>query len=105
MKYYTPRLIEMGQSSDDDVLDEQDRLWGEAGERYRRYLAEVKGSFPKGVRRLFARYYLHDAQVLRLAEKHKVFLIDLQLDTPPRSLVSFRYRLLRPAELNREALP
>jgi hypothetical protein len=105
MKYYTPALIEMGQSRDDDILDEQDRLWGEAAARYAGYLAEVRDSFPKGVRRLFGRYYLHDATIHRIAQKDRYFLIELQLDTPPRSFLLFRYRLLRPAEVNKEALP
>jgi hypothetical protein len=105
MKYYTPELIEMGRSSNDDILDEQDRLWSEAAARYSSYLAEVKGSFPEGLRRLFSRYYLHDATIHRIAQKDRYFLIELQLDTPPRSFLLFRYRLLRPVEVNKEALP
>jgi hypothetical protein len=105
MKYYTPELIVMGQSTDEDILDRQDRLWGEASEGYSQYLAQVRSSFPKGVRRLFSRYYLHDAVIHRIGQKDKFFLIELQLDTPPRSFLTFRYRLLRPAEVNKEALP
>jgi hypothetical protein len=105
MKYFTPALIVMGQSTDEDVLDEQDRLWFEAGERYSRYLAQVRKGFPKGLRRLFSRYYLHDAVIHRIGQNDKFFRIDLQLDTPPRSLLTFRYRLLRPAEVCKEALP
>jgi hypothetical protein len=105
MNYYTPELIVMGQSTDEDVLDQQVRLWGEAGERYSQYLAEVRQSFPRGVRRLFSRYYLHDAIIYRIGQKDRSFLIDLQLDTPPHSFLTFRYRLLRPAEINKESLP
>jgi hypothetical protein len=105
MKYFTPQLIEMGRSGDDDVLDEQDRLWGEASERYSQHLEQIRGRFPKGLRRLFNRYYLHDAVIQRMGQKDKVFLIELRLDTPPRSLVTLRYRLLRPAEVNKDALP
>ncbi len=105
MKYYTPELIEMGRSQDDDVLNEQDRLWGQAAERYSQYLAEVRGTFPRGLRRLFGRYYLHDASILRIGRKDRFFLIELQLDTPPRSFLTFRYRLLRPVEVNKESLP
>jgi hypothetical protein len=105
MNYYTPELIEMGRSADDDVLDEQDRLWGEAGERYRNYLEQVRASFPKGVRRLFSRYYLHDSSIQRIGQNDRFFSIELQLDTPPRSFLTFRYRLLRPAQVNKEALP
>jgi hypothetical protein len=105
MNYFTPELIEMGRSGDDDVLDEQDRLWGEAGARYRQYLGEVNGSFPKGVRRLSARYYLHDAVIHRIGQKDRSFLMELTLDTPPHSFLTLRYRLLRPAEVNKESLP
>jgi hypothetical protein len=105
MNYYTPELIEMGRSSNDQVLDEQDRLWAEAAARYSRYIAEVKDSFPEGLRRLFSRYYLHDATIHRIAQKERYFLIELQLDTPPRSFLLLRYRLLRPVETNKEALP
>jgi len=105
MKYYTSKLIEMGRSENDDILDKQDRLWGEAGALYAQYIKQVQRGFPRGVRRLFARYYLHDAVIHRIAEKDRSFLIELQLDTPPRSLLVFRYRLLRPAEVNKEALP
>ena len=38
MKYFTPELIVMGQSDDDRALNEQERLWEEAGDRYVAYL-------------------------------------------------------------------
>src|SRR5260370_35153700 len=100
MKYYTPELIVMGRSTDDDVLDQQDRLWEEAGERYSQYLDQVRDRFPKGVRRLFNRYYLHDATIHQIGQKDRFFFIELRLATPPRSLLSFLYRLLLPAETN-----
>jgi hypothetical protein len=105
MNYFTPELIEMGRSDDDDILDEQDRLWGEASARYAQYLQEVKEGFPKGLRRLFARYYLHDAIIHRIGQKDRIFLVELQLDTPPHAFLTLRYRLLRPAVVNKESLP
>jgi hypothetical protein len=65
----------------------------------------VRDCFPPGVRRLFGRYYLHDAAIHRIARKERVFLIELRLDTPPRSFLTLRYRLLRPSEINKESLP
>src|SRR5207244_1666188 len=49
--------------------------------------------------------YLHDAIIHRISPKDRAFLIELQLDTPPRSILTFRYRLLRPVEVNKESLP
>jgi hypothetical protein len=105
MKYFTPKLIVMGRSEDEDVLDQQDRLWRAAGERYAEHLAQVKESFPDGLRKLFHRYYLHDALIHRIGRKDRFFLIELQLDTPPRSFLTLRYRLLQPVEIHRESLP
>src|SRR5262245_53416033 len=104
MKYFTPELVALGRTGDPALLDEQEARWEEAGERYSQYLDQVRARFPKGIRRLFSRYYLHDAAIHRIGQKDKYFLIELQLDTPPRSFLTFRYRLLRPAEINREAL-
>src|SRR5947209_9877211 len=49
MKYFTPDLYVRGQSLDDDVLDEVDRLWEEAGERYAAYLDTVRAEFSAGL--------------------------------------------------------
>jgi hypothetical protein len=101
MKYFTPELVSHMRSGDPDTHDE----WEEAGARYSQYLAQVRESFPPGVRRLFSRFYLHDAAIHRIAQKERVFLIELQLDTPPRSFLTLRYRLLRPVEIDRASLP
>src|SRR4051812_11641483 len=105
MKYFTPKLLALGRSGDPERLDEQERGWEEAGENYLQFLSQVRESFPKGVRRLLSRYYLHDSAVLRIGQNDRSFLIDLQLDTPPHSFLTFRYRLLQPATINKEALP
>jgi hypothetical protein len=104
MKYFTPELLSLGWSGDRRGLDEQETRWEEAGERYAQYLAQVRDGFPKGLRRLFSRYYLHDSAVYRIGQNDRAFLIELQLDTPPHSLLTVRYRLLRPAEVNKESL-
>jgi hypothetical protein len=94
MKFFTPELIVMGQSKDDDVLDEQERLWEEASERYTAYLNSVRPEFPPGLRRLDDRYYLHDAVIRGLGVQDRSFQIVLQLDTPPRSLLTLTYDLV-----------
>src|SRR4051812_47260626 len=105
VRYFTPELIARGQTEDDELLDRHEEEWEKVGERYARYLEEVQTDFPTGLRRLLTRYYLHDARVHTLAQRDHFFLITLRLDTPPHSLLTFRYRLLCPAEINREALP
>lgn len=94
MKYFTPELIQMGQSNDDAILDEQERLWEEAGKRYVAYLDSIRPSFPPGLRTLDDGYYLHDAQIRCMERKAKCFAIVLQLDTPPQSLLTIAYDLV-----------
>ena len=61
MKYFTPELYVRGQSRDDDVLDEVDGLWEEAGDRYLAYLKAVRPTLPVGLVHILDSYYLHDA--------------------------------------------
>src|SRR5262249_52512467 len=89
-----PELIALGQSDDEDVLDEQDRLWEEAGDRYVAYLDTVRDRFPPGLKHIDDSYYLHDATVLGVGRRGTAFLLVLQLDTPPGSLLTFTYDLL-----------
>ncbi len=105
MKYYTSELIALGQSDDDDVLDEQDRLWDEAAARYVAYLDTVRGMFPPGLKRVDESYYLHDATVLSVGRHGPAFVLVLQLDTPPRSILTFTYELLSEPDIKEDALP
>jgi hypothetical protein len=104
MKYFTPELIALGRSDDDEVLDEQARLWEEAGARYVAYLDTVRESLPPGLRHLKQSYYLHDATVLGIGRRGTAFLLVLQLDTPPGSLLTFTYDLLSEPSIQEEAL-
>jgi hypothetical protein len=105
MKYFTPPLIAMGRSEDDAVLDEQDRLWDEAGERYRAHLDGVRPHLPPGLRQVLDHYYLHDAVVHGMGEQGRLFVIVLRLDTPPHSLLTFEYDLVEDPVIDRDALP
>jgi hypothetical protein len=105
MKYFTPELIARGQSDDDAVLDEQDRLWEEAGALYVAYLNTVRGQFPPGLKHIEGSYYLHDATVLSIGRRGAAFVLVLQLDTPPRSILTFTYDLLSEPVINEGALP
>jgi hypothetical protein len=105
MKYFTPQLIAQGQSDDDRVRDEQERLWEEAGDHYLAYLATVRPEFPPGLRRIDAGYYLHDAEILGMGPEGPRFVLVLRLDTPPRSLLTLTYDLVGDPLIDREALP
>jgi len=105
MKYFTADLYVRGQSQDDGVLDEVDRLWEEAGERYAAYLGTVRAEFPAGLRRLDSSYYLHDAEVRGMARLGSSFIITVQLDTPPQSLVTFTFDLVEEPVIEKGVLP
>jgi hypothetical protein len=104
MRYYTPELIAMGQS-DDDVLNEQNRLWEEAAARYVAYLDTVRGQLPPGLKLIQDSYYLHDATVLSAGRRGAAFALVLRLDTPPRSILTFTYDLLSEPAIQEDALP
>jgi hypothetical protein len=105
MKYYTPELIVMGQSDDDDILDEQTRLWDEAAARYVAYLDTVREQLPPALKHIQENYYLHDASVLSIGRRARAFVLVLQLDTPPRSILTFTYDLVSEPVINEGALP
>jgi hypothetical protein len=105
MKYYTPELIAMGQSDDEDILDKQDPLWEEAVARYFAYLDTVREQLPPGLKRIAESYYLHDASVLSVGRRGAAFVLVLQLDTPPQSILTFTYDLLNEPIIKEGALP
>jgi hypothetical protein len=105
VKYFTPELIVMGQSQEDQVLDEQARRWEEAGDRYVAYLDSVRPHFPTGLRKIDESYYLHDAIIQGMGRRGAFFVIILQLDTPPQSILTFTYDLVEPPIIVKDALP
>jgi hypothetical protein len=105
VKFFTPELIEMGSSDDDRILNEQDRLWDEAGDRYVAYLDTVRPQFPPGLRKIDESYYLHDAVIRGMGRVDRSFVIVLQLDTPPHSLLTFTYDLVEEPVINPDVYP
>jgi hypothetical protein len=105
MKYFTPELIGMGQSDDERLASEQERLWEEAGDRYVAYLDTVRPQFPAGLRRIDESYYLHDAVVRGMGRRDGTFVLILQLDTPPQSLLTFTYELVEDPVIVKDAVP
>jgi hypothetical protein len=105
MKYFTPDLIARGQSQDSRVLDEVETLWDERCARYQAHLAALRDELCPGLRRIEDNYYLHDATVRGMGCQVGSFVIVLQLDTPPHSLLTFRYELVEPPRIDRDVLP
>lgn len=105
MRFFTPELIALGCTQDDEQLNEQERLWDEAGERYVAYLGTIRPSLPPGVSRLLNDYYLHDSIIQGMGQQGHVFVIVLRLDTPPRSLLTLEYDLVDEPAINRDVLP
>ena len=105
MKYFTPEVIARGQSDDSSVLNEVEARWDELCERYRAYLDSIKGDFPPGLRHIEESYYLHDARVQAMGRRDGAFLVVLQLDTPPQSLLLFSYDLVEEPRIDPQALP
>jgi hypothetical protein len=105
MRFFTPDLIIMGQSQDERVLGAQSRPWEEAGDRYVAYLDTVRPRFPVGLRQIDERYYLHDALLAGMGRRGASFVIVLQLDTPPQSLLTFTYDLVDDPTIVKDALP
>src|SRR5438552_891021 len=105
MQYFTPELIVRGQSSDSQTLNEVEAAWDEACARYGAYLDSVRAEMPSGLRRVEESYYLHDAVIQSMGRRDGEFFIVLQLDTPPRTLLTLCYDLVAEPEIDRQALP
>jgi hypothetical protein len=105
MNYFTRELIARGQTEDDKVVSEVEALWDQACDQYFAYLDSIKGDMPPGLRHRVDGYYLHDATIRGIGPQGNAFVIMLQLDTPPHSLITFTYDLLSELVIHKETLP
>jgi hypothetical protein len=105
MKRNVIDLIIRGRSPDHDVLNEVEEQWEALSEEYRAYLATIEDRFPPGLKHVFDSYYLHDADVHGIGVTKGEMIFYLRLDTPPQSLLTFRYQLIEEPRIDREALP
>jgi hypothetical protein len=94
MKYFTPDLIARGQSNDSHVLDEVEVLWDNQCDSYQSHLRSLQKDLPPGLRHILDNYYLHDAKIQGMGQRNDAFVVVLQLDPPPQSLLTFTYHLL-----------
>lgn len=105
MNYFTPELLALGLTNDDSTLNEQERLWDEAGARFVAYLDTVRPKMPPGLRKFDADFYLHDALIQGMGQQGRAFVIVVQLDTSPRSLLTLEYDLVEEPIIHRDVLP
>jgi len=100
-----PDLIVRGQSSDSKVLNEVEAEWDALCEEYQAYYATIQDRLPPGLRHVVDSYYLHDADVHGIGVTKGELVFYLRLDTPPQSLLTFRYQLVEEPRIDREVLP
>lgn len=105
MKYFTTDLLLRFGSEDPDVSDAAHEQWEQACERYNAYLATIKAEMSPGLRQIEDSYYLHDARVRGMGKQGSSFVIILQLDTPPHSLLTFTFDLIDEPAIDTAALP
>jgi hypothetical protein len=104
MKYFTPELLALGLTDDEAILDEQERLWDEAGDRFVAYLDMVRPHMPPDLRRLDANYDLHHALIQGMGQEGRLFVVVVRLDPPPRSLLTLEYDLVEDPVIHRDVL-
>jgi hypothetical protein len=105
MKYFTPDLVVRYGSDDPATWKAADAEWDERCQRYSAYLNSVKAELPPGLRHVEESYALHDAVVRGMGQRDRSFVIVLQLDAPPHSLLTFTYGLLGDPTIDEGALP
>jgi hypothetical protein len=105
MKYFTPELYVRGQAPDDDVQDAVDAEWEDAVDRHESQLEAIRDRLPTSLCHLWDNFYLHDADVLAMGYQGQTFVMVLQLDVPPRELLTLKYQLVEEALINTDALP
>jgi hypothetical protein len=105
MKYFTADLLLRFGSEDSAVAQAALEEWEEVSARYNASLQAIKESMPADLAHILESYYLHDAKVRGMGKKGRSFVIVLQLDTPPHSLLTFTFDLTGEPRINVSALP
>jgi hypothetical protein len=106
MKFFTPDLLQRGDSLEDDVADAASEEWERALGRYRRRWRAIRSALPKAAQRFHdERICLHDAQVLSVARDEDRLLILLEPEPPARTTVVLTFLLDGDPVIDPEALP
>lgn len=99
MNYFTPELLEAGNSSDPDVADAAFAAWERAEAEYEARLKELWPTFPAAVREYLERARLHDAEVIAKGLSSDGRSYGLVLRPEDGGTVHLRYRLASPPTL------
>lgn len=106
MRYFTPeRYVALQDFSSNATMNAADAVWEKAVDEYDGYLNSVQHELPPGLRHMQDSYYLHDATAYVMGRRDHSFVIVLQLDTPPKSILTFTYDLVAEPVIDRAALP
>ncbi len=99
---YPERYLAL-QHAEPEAMNAADTAWEDAVEQYDAFLRSIVPELPEAVRNLLDGFYLHDARVLSIGRRDDAFLISLQLDVPPRDLLTITYTLAATPEINKKA--
>jgi hypothetical protein len=105
MRYFSPERYLAMQNPEPEAMNAADAAWEEAVEQYDAYLLSIVPELPVTVRNLLDGFYLHDARVLSIGQRDDTFFISLQLDVPPRDLLTITYALAGTPEIDKRAFP
>jgi hypothetical protein len=105
MNYFTRQRYLALQERGDDAMDAADAAWADAAARYDAYLQTIRPEMPETVRELLDGFYLHDARVLSMGQRGDTFVISMQLDVPPKELLTITYDLAGAPEIKQELFP
>ncbi|HYT93949.1 MAG TPA: hypothetical protein VEL76_34840, partial [Gemmataceae bacterium] len=105
-KYFTPDLIQRGNSLDDDVADAANDEWERAIVRSNRRWKTIRNAFPKAVQRFDENQVcLHDAQLLSMGRQGDTFVMVLQPEPPAQTMVLLTFTLDDEPVIDTKALP
>jgi hypothetical protein len=105
MNYFTADLLLRFGSDDPAVAEAASEEWERACERYNAHIAALKPQMTPGLLQIEENYCLHDAKVRGMGRQGPSFVIMLQLDTSPHSLLTFTADLTAEPAINTTALP
>lgn len=104
MRYFTPaRYLALQDFSSDEAMNAADAAWEAAVDEYEASLDTIRPTLPDNLRQLVG-WYLHDSAVVSMAKRDGRFDVTLQLEPPPRDLLTISYDLVGEAVIDEKAL-
>jgi hypothetical protein len=105
MRYFSRVRYLALQNPDESAVHAADADWEQAVDRYEAYLETIRPGLSESARQLLDGFHLHDARVLSMGRNGDRFTISLQLDVPPRELLTLTYELVGEPEVRKELFP